>query len=89
MERLRKRAEARAIEQRQDSVAYTAALEALKAGSWVLVDYKTDRVEDEETFMEIYRPQLRWYAEAIRELAGKPVKEAWLYALSRRKAYQV
>ena len=36
IERLRKRAEARAIEQRQDSVAYTAALEALKAGSWVL-----------------------------------------------------
>ena len=36
MERLRKRAEARAMEQRQDSVAYLAALSALKEGSWVL-----------------------------------------------------
>lgn len=36
MERLRKRAEARAIEQHQDSVAYRAALTALKEGSWVL-----------------------------------------------------
>ena len=56
---------------------------------WVLVDYKTDRVEDEEAFREAYRPQLKWYAEAVRELTGKPVKETWLYALSRRQAYSV
>ena len=61
----------------------------LEGDGWVLVDYKTDRVEDEDVFTEIYRPQLRWYAEAVRELTGKPVKETWLYALSRRKAYQV
>ncbi|MBR4845815.1 MAG: DUF4251 domain-containing protein [Bacteroidaceae bacterium] len=36
MERLRRRAEARAIEQHQDSVAFKAALAALKEGSWVL-----------------------------------------------------
>lgn len=36
MERMRKRAEDRAIEQHQDSVAYRAALDALKEGSWVL-----------------------------------------------------
>lgn len=36
MERERHRAEDRAMEQRQDSVAYQEALEALKAGSWVL-----------------------------------------------------
>lgn len=36
MERIRKRAEARAIEQHQDSVAYRSALAALKEGSWVL-----------------------------------------------------
>ena len=55
---------------------------------WVLVDYKTDRVEDEKAFAETYGPQLKWYAEAIRELTGKPVKETWLYSLSRRKAYR-
>ena len=36
MERERHRAEDCAMEQRQDSVAYQEALEALKAGSWVL-----------------------------------------------------
>lgn len=36
MERERQRAESRAIEQRQDSVAYQTAVTALKDGSWVL-----------------------------------------------------
>ena len=36
VERERKRAAERVMEQRQDSVAYASALEALKAGSWVL-----------------------------------------------------
>lgn len=35
-ERLRQRAAERVIEQRQDSAAYRAAVEALKEGSWVL-----------------------------------------------------
>lgn len=35
-ERLRQRAAERAVEQRQDSVAYRAAVEALKEGRWVL-----------------------------------------------------
>ena len=61
----------------------------LEDGGWILVDYKTDRVEDEESFTETYRPQLRWYAEALRELTGKPVRETWLYSLSRNKAYPV
>jgi len=56
---------------------------------WILVDYKTDRVEDEQVFVEIYRPQLLWYAEAVRRLSGRPVKEAWLYAIGKRQAYLV
>ena len=56
---------------------------------WIIVDYKTDRVEDGEAFMATYRPQLAWYAEALRDLTGKPVKETWLYALSRQEAYRV
>jgi len=54
---------------------------------WILVDYKTDRVEDVEAFIDVYSPQLRWYAEALRELTGKPVKEAWLYSVSRGEAF--
>ena len=61
----------------------------MEGDSWVIIDYKTDRVDDPEAFAEMYRPQLKWYSEAIRELTGKPVKEAWLYSLSRREAIPV
>ena len=56
---------------------------------WILLDYKTDHIEDETAFVEEYRPQLEWYAVALRELTGKPVKESWLYALSVDKAYKL
>ena len=56
---------------------------------WILLDYKTDRIRDEEAFTEEYRPQLEWYATALRELTGKPVNESWLYALSVDKAIRV
>ena len=58
-------------------------------GGWVIVDYKTDRAEDEEAFTAVYRPQLKWYAEAVSELTGRPVKEMWLYSITRRKAYRL
>ena len=58
-------------------------------GAWVILDYKTDRVEDEEAFVSVYRPQLKWYAQAVSELTGKEVKESWLYSISRQQAYRV
>ncbi len=56
---------------------------------WILLDYKTDRIRDEEAFVEEYRPQLEWYAAALRRLTGLPVKESWLYALSVDKAMRI
>ena len=56
---------------------------------WILLDYKTDRITDENAFVEEYRPQLEWYTVALQELTGLPVKERWLYALSVDKAYRV
>ena len=56
---------------------------------WVLVDYKTDHIEDENEFVENYRPQLAWYSVALEKLTGMPVKECWLYALSVDKMYSV
>ena len=56
---------------------------------WILLDYKTDRIRDEQAFMEEYRPQLEWYTVALRELTGKPVLESWLYALSVDKAFMM
>ena len=60
----------------------------LEGNGWILLDYKTDRIRSEQDFVEEYRPQLEWYAVALRELTGKPVKECWLYSLSVDKAYR-
>ena len=59
----------------------------LEGDGWILLDYKTDRIDDEADFVEEYRPQLEWYAAALRRLTGKPVRESWLYALSVDKAF--
>ena len=54
----------------------------LEENEWVILDYKTDRNKTAEEMREEYRPQLLWYARAIRELTGKPVREASLYSLA-------
>lgn len=56
---------------------------------WILLDYKTDRIEDESAFLENYRPQLEWYRAALEKITGLPVRESWLYALSVDKAFIV
>lgn len=58
-------------------------------GAWVLVDYKTDRVDDEQMLVNRYAEQLAWYARALAEITGKPVKERYLYALRVGKAIAV
>ena len=50
-------------------------------GSVVLVDYKTDRVESATELSERYRIQLQYYAQAIRQITGKAVKEIFIYSL--------
>ncbi len=61
----------------------------LEADGWVIVDYKTDRIEDEAAFLWRYEQQIGWYARAVERITGLPVKETWLYAIGRRKAYAV
>ena len=61
----------------------------LEGDGWILLDYKTDHIEDESAFTEEYRPQLAWYATALQELTKKPVRESWLYALSVDKAFRL
>ncbi len=56
-------------------------------GGWVLIDYKTDR--DAGMIRERYRDQMRWYMRALRALTGKPVKEAWLFALQTGEAFEI
>lgn len=61
----------------------------MENGGWVLLDYKTDRVEDPEAFCDEYRPQLAWYAAALEKLTGRKVHEKCLYSLSTGQVYSV
>ena len=56
---------------------------------WVIIDYKTDRIEDEDAFVQRHSEQLNWYAEALRRITGLPVRACWLWSLSKGKAYPV
>jgi ATP-dependent helicase/nuclease subunit A len=55
----------------------------------VLLDYKTDRAEQEE-LVRRYAVQLRLYAEALgRRFPALPVKEALIYSFRLRKLIPV
>lgn len=57
----------------------------IEDGRWVLLDYKTNRVDAKQTaekIAEYYRPQLKMYSNALEAITGIEVKEAWLYLLS-------
>ena len=58
-------------------------------GELVLVDYKTDRVANEDELLNMYRNQIAFYKEAVAKVLQKPVKEALLYSfyLSKPCAY--
>jgi ATP-dependent helicase/nuclease subunit A len=47
----------------------------LEDGEWVLLDYKTDRSDDVSDLLDHYRPQVEWYAKALAEITGIPVKQ--------------
>jgi ATP-dependent helicase/nuclease subunit A len=45
----------------------------------VLLDYKTDYVENEEQIIEKYQTQIQYYAKALEKLTGKVVKGKYIY----------
>ncbi len=51
-------------------------------GELVLMDYKTDRVDDEGALREHYSRQLDYYARALTQMTGKKIKEKWIYSLA-------
>ena len=60
----------------------------LEDGAWVLVDYKTDRL-DEEALVDRYRIQLMLYKEALERLTPYPVKEVYIYSFRLERAISV
>ena len=53
----------------------------IEAGQWVLLDYKTDRADDEDELRRRYEPQLQLYARALAAITGTPVKESLICLL--------
>lgn len=56
-----------------------------ESGQLVLVDYKTDRVNDEKELLERYKKQLTFYKYAIEKTLKMPVKEVMLYSFYLEK----
>ncbi len=51
-------------------------------GRWVIVDYKTDRVDSPEELAARYRPQLALYKEALENGLGETVGDCLLYSFA-------
>lgn len=58
-------------------------------GQPVIVDYKTDRVDNEKILKERYAPQLEIYAEAFEKILGCKVKQKLLYSFSLSKTLEI
>ncbi|MDY3974465.1 MAG: helicase-exonuclease AddAB subunit AddA [Veillonella caviae] len=58
----------------------------LEEGAWVLVDYKTDRVNSGEELRKRYSLQLNLYKKALETLTHIPVKGAYIYSFRLHEA---
>ncbi|MBO4266256.1 MAG: helicase-exonuclease AddAB subunit AddA [Lachnospiraceae bacterium] len=54
-----------------------------------IVDYKTDRVDNEEMLIGRYKAQLEYYGIALSQITGRPVKDLLIYSTRLRKAISV
>lgn len=58
-------------------------------GQIVLMDYKTDHVDNEEALIKRYRVQMDLYAEALSRITGKTLKAIYIYSFSLAKTIPV
>ncbi len=57
----------------------------IEDGEIVLLDYKTDRVDTEETLIKRYKVQLKLYKRALEAATGMTVKEVYIYSFDLGK----
>jgi len=55
----------------------------------ILLDYKTDWVQDSSELVERYAVQLNLYGEAVERIFKQPVKEKYLYVFSTKEAVRL
>lgn len=58
----------------------------IENGKWILLDYKTDRVQTAEELVKRYHIQLELYKEALERLTGLEVAETYIYSFRLQKA---
>lgn len=58
-------------------------------GRWYLVDYKTDKNNNDEHFQKEYHEQIKYYVNAINSVAKIKIDEAYLYLLSAGRFIKV
>ncbi|MBQ9921632.1 MAG: PD-(D/E)XK nuclease family protein, partial [Clostridia bacterium] len=54
-------------------------------GTYTVVDFKTDRVRSDEILIQRHRTQLDFYADAVSDMTGCPVKEKIIYSFEMSK----
>ena len=52
---------------------------------WVLVDYKTDRLDTEEAFRRRYAVQLSLYRQAVEQISGMTLQRMYIYSFHLQK----
>jgi ATP-dependent helicase/nuclease subunit A len=56
-----------------------------EGGQWVIVDYKTDHLDDAEAFRRRYAVQLALYKQAVEQIGGRPVSDVYIYSFHLNK----
>ncbi len=56
---------------------------------YVLIDYKTDNVTDDNHFVSVYKNQLEIYADALYQCTEIPVKEIYIYSFKLKKFIKI
>ena len=57
--------------------------------AWILVDYKSDRLEREDAFRKRYAVQLALYKRAVEQITGRLVSETYIYSLHLQKEIRI
>jgi ATP-dependent helicase/nuclease subunit A len=61
----------------------------IENGEAVLIDYKTDKITDENVFVSTYKNQLDIYADALFQCLGVNVKEKYIYSFNLKKFIKI
>lgn len=55
----------------------------------VILDFKTDKIANEEDFIKVYKEQLDYYSIACEKIINMPVKERYIYSLYLGKSIKL